>query len=72
VYLGTDCVETPFLCCSAVVAVETCLFAELLLSDGCYVVAYLAVVAWQRVCIPKLKYFLFPSADQLEDIEKML
>jgi hypothetical protein len=43
---------TSFLCCSAIVATETCLFAELLPSDGC-LVAYFAVVAWQRVYMPQ-------------------
>jgi hypothetical protein len=37
--------KTPFLCCSAVIAVETCLFAEPLLSNSCFIVAYFAVVA---------------------------
>jgi hypothetical protein len=32
-------------CYSVIVAVETRLFAQLLLSNGCYIVAYFAVVA---------------------------
>jgi hypothetical protein len=32
--------KTPFLCCSAVVAVETSLFAEPLIGSGCCIVAY--------------------------------
>jgi hypothetical protein len=37
--------RTPFLCCSPVSSVETRLFAEPLLSNGCCIVAYFAVVA---------------------------
>jgi hypothetical protein len=37
--------KTPFLCCSAIVAVETCLFAEPLLTIGCCIIAYFAVIA---------------------------
>jgi hypothetical protein len=37
--------ETPFRCCSVIVAVETCLFAQPLLSNGCGIVAYFAAVA---------------------------
>jgi hypothetical protein len=37
--------KTPFLYCCAIVAVETVLFVEPLLCNGCCIVAYLAVVA---------------------------
>jgi hypothetical protein len=33
------------LCCSAIAAMETCFFPEPLLSNGCSIVAYFAVVA---------------------------
>jgi hypothetical protein len=40
-----DIVGSPLICCSAIVAVETCLFAELLLNNGFCIIAYFAVVA---------------------------
>jgi hypothetical protein len=45
--------KTLFLCCSSVVAVETCLFAKLLLSNSCCMFAYLMVIAQQRVYMPQ-------------------
>jgi hypothetical protein len=41
----------------AIVIVETCLFAKPLLSNGCFIFAYIAVVAQQRVYMPQY----FPS-----------
>jgi hypothetical protein len=37
--------KTPLLCCSAIAAVETCLFVEPLLSNTCCIVGYFEVVA---------------------------
>jgi hypothetical protein len=37
--------KTPLLCYSAIVAVETCLFVEPLLSNSCHIVDYFAVIA---------------------------
>jgi hypothetical protein len=52
--------KIPFLCSSAVFALDTCLFAEPLLSSCCFIVVYFAVVAWQRVYMPQYnsKYVL--------------
>jgi hypothetical protein len=47
--LGTDSTETPFFCSYVTVSVETCLFALPLLSNGCCMFAYFAVVAQKRV-----------------------
>jgi hypothetical protein len=43
--------KTPFLCCCLIDALGTCLFAKPLLSDGCGIFAYLAVMAQQQVCM---------------------
>jgi hypothetical protein len=51
--LVMDHVEHPLHCCSATIAMETCLFAELLLSNSCCIVAYFAVIAQQRVYMPQ-------------------
>jgi hypothetical protein len=37
--------KTPILCCYAIVAVDTGLFVEPLLGNGCCIVAYLVAVA---------------------------
>jgi hypothetical protein len=44
--------KTPFLCCNSIVAMQTCLFAKPLLSNSCCILAYLVVVAQQRVYMP--------------------
>jgi hypothetical protein len=38
-------------------SVETCLFAELLRSNGCCIFAYFAVVAWRRVYVSQ--YYIY-------------
>jgi hypothetical protein len=43
--------KTPFLCCSSITAMGTCLFTKPLLNNDSYIFAYLAVVAQQRVCM---------------------
>jgi hypothetical protein len=48
-YTGMDHVENTVLYCSAIIAVEICLFAEPLLSNSCCIIGYFAVVAHQRV-----------------------
>jgi hypothetical protein len=45
--------KTLVLCCSAIVAVEIYLFVDPLLSEGCRIVAYFAVLTYQRVCMPQ-------------------
>jgi hypothetical protein len=41
-----------------IVAVQTCLFAKPLLSNGCYIFAYIAVVAQQGVYMPQYEIHL--------------
>jgi hypothetical protein len=41
-------------CCS-LIAMETCFFAELLLSSGCSIVACFTVIAKQQVYMPQYK-----------------
>jgi hypothetical protein len=51
--LGTDRIENTFpYCCSSIVAVGACFFANPLLSNWCYIFAYLEVFAQQRVYMP--------------------
>jgi hypothetical protein len=47
--------KTPFLCWSRIVALERILFAEPLLSNGCCIVAYFAVVAYQQIYMPQCR-----------------
>jgi hypothetical protein len=42
--IDMDHIETPFLCCSSIVAMKTWLFEEPLFNNGCCTVAYFAVV----------------------------
>jgi hypothetical protein len=60
----------PFLCCySAIVSIETCLFAKPLLSNGSCIFAYLAVVAQQRVYM--LQYINSTANKTLERISEV-
>jgi hypothetical protein len=45
IWTSQEEVKTPFLCCSADVAMETCLFAKQLLRNDCCIIANFAVIA---------------------------
>jgi hypothetical protein len=52
-HIGMDrTVNTVFLLLFPIVAVQTCLFTKPLLSNDCYIFAYIAVVTQQQVYMP--------------------
>jgi hypothetical protein len=45
--------KTQLPCCSAIVAVKTCLFAQSLLTNGSFILSHFSVVAYQRAYMPQ-------------------